>query len=315
MPSLVQLAAKECSLSEDWVQNVLRSGHSSVKKIQVPHKRKSGYRLVSRPSAELEILQRWLVLRFLRQYRVHPIAMAFLPSRSILTNAELHREGTYFIRMDFKDFFPSIKVTDLVKVILDDKNCPDPLTQYDGYREFVTRICFDFADALPVGYITSPTISNMVMWDFDTKLAELVATKKPLIGRGQISRYADDIVFSTDMKGGCQKFLELFRDLVANNTHPKLKINNDKTLFSSKPGGSAFVTGLRVCADGHITVDRAYKDEIRLMLSLHKKGQLKEDDFPILRGHLAYARHVAPAFFSKTCLKHVEIISSFISPA
>ena len=100
MTSLVHLAAKECALPEEWVQGVLRSGHSSAKKIRVPHKNKPGYRMVSRPSAELEILQRWLVLRFFRRYRVHPMAMAFMQNRSILTNADFHKENSYFIRVD-----------------------------------------------------------------------------------------------------------------------------------------------------------------------------------------------------------------------
>lgn len=312
MTSIVQLAAKECALSDEWVMAVLRSGHSSVKKLQVPHKNKPGYRLVSRPSSELEILQRWLVLRFFNNYRIHPMAMAFLPNRSVLTNANFHKENNYFIRIDFKDFFPSIRISDLVSALLADKNCADSIIQYDGYRQFLARICFDFADSLPVGYISSPAISNIVMWEFDLKLSELVSTKKILLGNGLVTRYADDIIFSTNLKGGCDNFLKIFRELVDSNTSPKLKINEKKTAYSSRSGGSAIVTGLRVCADGHVTVDSRYKDIIRLMLSLHAKGKLKDSDLPILRGHLAYVRHVAPAFYSKICLKFVETISDFI---
>jgi hypothetical protein len=312
MTSLVALAATECNLSEDWVQAVLRSGPSDVKKIQVSHKRKPGFRLVSRPSAELEILQRWLVLRFFRRNRVHPMAMAFLPNKSILSNANFHKNNDYFIRIDFKDFFPSIRINDLIKALIDDTACIDPLTKYDGYREFLARICFDFSEKLPIGYISSPAISNLVMWDFDSKLSELVATKKALIGDGLVTRYADDIVFSTNLRGGCKKFFELFRPLVDMNKYPTLKINDKKTAFSSKAGGSAIVTGLRVCADSHVTVDSRHKDAVRLMLSLHAKGELKTSDFPVLRGHLAFLRNVAPAFYSKICLKYVETIPPFI---
>jgi hypothetical protein len=312
MTNLVALAAKECNLSEHWVRAVLRSGPSDVKKIPVPHKRKPGFRLVSRPSAELEILQRWLVLRFFRRNRVHPMAMAFLPKKSILLNANFHKNNNYFIRIDFKDFFPSIRMSDLVKALIDDRGCVDPLIQYDGYREFLARVCFDFSDTLPIGYISSPAISNLVMWGFDTKLSELVAMKKSVIGDGLVTRYADDIVFSTNLRGGCQKFLELFRPLVEMNTYPRLRINEEKTAFSSKAGGSAIVTGLRVCADNHVTVDRRQKDAVRLMLSLHAKGKLEASDFPVLRGHLSFLRNVAPAFYSKICLKYVETISPFI---
>lgn len=312
MSSVIELVARECNLSTEWVTNVLRSGYSRVKKIKVPKKNKSGYRLVSRPSAELEILQRWLVLRFLSKYRIHPSAMAFIPRRSILSNATFHKESQYFIRVDFKDFFPSIKLVDLVKALIDDRGCADSITKYDGYREFLERLCFDYNHSLPIGYISSPVISNIVMWEFDEKLAELIKVNHAVLGNARVSRYADDIVFSTNKRGGCQKFLELFKTFVASQRYPTLRINDEKTLFSSKPRGTSMVTGLRICSDSRITITKKYKDGVRLMLSLHAKGGLKREDFPVLKGHLAFIRSVAPAFYSKICLKYVDTISVFL---
>jgi RNA-directed DNA polymerase len=311
MVSLIEAASLDCKVSVEWVNSVLRAGPSSVKKIKIP-KKSSGYRLVSRPSAELEILQRWLVLKFLSKVRVHPLAMAFLPGRSILSNANIHRGGRYFVRVDFKDFFPSITSADLVRAIWSDKSTTGSLTSYEGYYEFLDRVCFDSIRSLPIGYISSPVISNIVMWDFDVKLTELLASNQLDLGNANVTRYADDIVFSTDKKGGCRKFVELFSSIVATQKYPALKINSEKTAYSSRAAGTAMVTGLRVCADKHVTVTRKYKDGIRLMLALHSKGILKEEDFPVLQGHLSYVRNVAPAFFSNICLKYVGIISKFI---
>jgi len=312
MFSLINLAAQECKVSEDWVESVLRSGYSRVKKIKIPKKGKAGFRIVSRPSAELEILQRWVTVRFLNQYRIHPIAMAFLPNRSILTNAVWHKCGKYFIRVDFKDFFPSIRLADLVKVLYEDKGCAFPISAYAGYTEFLQKVCFDFDRSLPIGYISSPCISNLVMWEFDDKLSQILSSNTAVLGNARVTRYADDIVFSSDKKGACNEFLSLLRKLVSTITNPSLKINEDKTRYTSRPAGTAIVTGLRVCVDSHITVTRQYKDSIRLMLSLHAKSKLKAADFPVLRGHLAYVRNVAPAFYSKLCLKYVETIAEFL---
>jgi RNA-directed DNA polymerase len=131
--------------------------------------------------------------------------------------------------------------------------------KYKGAGKFVERICFDSNSRLPIGYISSPIISNAVMHEFDTKLQGLVLDNKVDLGNGKLTRYADDIIFSTDLKGACEKFLQLIRLFAKSWASPTLTINEGKTIFSSRLGGSAIVTGLRVCNDSHVTVTREYK--------------------------------------------------------
>jgi RNA-directed DNA polymerase len=272
----------------------------------------NGFRIISRPSAELEVLQRWLTIRFFNEMDVHESAMAFRRGRSILTNAQFHAESLYFIRVDFSNFFPSIRYLDLDFALRKSIYTQKLLGEYPDAGNFIKRICFDAKLRLPIGYISSPAISNVVMFQFDVELEKLVKTNDSVLGHGKVTRYADDIVFSTDKKGGCAKFLELVRSLVKVRTSPSLSINEGKTTFSSRGGGSAIVTGLRVCNDSHITITRAYKDKIRLMLALRTKQTLCEEDVPILKGHLTYIRHVAPAFYSTLCAKYTGIIGDFI---
>lgn len=312
MPSLISLAAEECLVPESWVNDVVRQGSSRVKTLKIKKKNSEKFRLISRPSAELEILQRWLVLRFFSQLELHESAMAFRNGRSILTNANRHKKSSYFVRIDFKDFFSSIKLQDFFISIAKSKMCGLFLTEFSDYREFVGRICFDSNGRLPIGYITSPVISNAVMYQFDLTLSEAIASKREEFGNAILTRYADDIVFSTDIKGGCAAFLQFFEEFVRVWASPNLTINREKTIFSSKAGGSAMVTGLRVCSDNHVTVTRKYKDEIRLMLSLYAKNALKQEDIPVLKGHLCYVRHVSPAFFSNLCSKYLSAIEKLI---
>ena len=312
MTSLISLAAKECHVPEDWVRQTLRKGASRVALVKVPKRGGGKYRVVSHPSSELEILQRWLLIRFFEKLEIHEMAMAFRKGRSIVTNANVHRYSKYFVRIDFKDFFPSIKLSDFLNEMAKSDIGKKILHDYSDGELFIERICFDMNLNLPIGYVTSPTISNFVMFGFDTKLEELVATKKTEFGQSIVTRYADDIVFSTDKKGGCQNFLDEFSKLVANITVPRLQINSNKTHFTSRHAGSAIVTGLRVCPDSHITVTRKQKDAVRLLLGLYAKGILKSEDLPVLRGHLAYVRNAAPAFFSKLCLKFVNVIGDLV---
>ncbi|MGA3983696.1 retron St85 family RNA-directed DNA polymerase [Ralstonia nicotianae] len=312
MPSLITLAATECFVPEIWVRDVIRLGPSRVKRLRIRKKSSASYRVIKRPSAELEILQRWLTLKFFENLEMHDAAMAFRRGRSILTNAQHHVDSKYFLRIDFTNFFPSIKYDDLKKSV--DKSSKNKGT-FDAYHDadlFIKRVCFDENERLPIGYISSPAISNAVMLEFDEKVHRLIESNEEKLGAGKFTRYADDVVFSTDKKGGCTEFLKIFSSLVDGTTSPKLSINEKKTIFSSKLGGSAIVTGLRVCRDSHITVNREYKDQIRLMLSLYEKGKLDKEEHKNLKGHLSYVRSVAPAFFSRLCAKYFKSIEEFM---
>jgi RNA-directed DNA polymerase len=88
MDSLIQLAAHECCVQDSWVADAVRQGASRVKLLKIQKSTPGKFRIISRPSAELEILQRWLTIRFFKNMDVHDSAMAFVQGRSILTNAK-----------------------------------------------------------------------------------------------------------------------------------------------------------------------------------------------------------------------------------
>lgn len=312
MTSLIRLAAEECHVPVEWVEQVVRKGASRSVKIKIPKRSEGKFRIVFRPSNELEILQRWLLIRFLNKFEIHDIAMAFRKGRSIVTNANFHRNGKYFIRIDFENFFPSIKFSDFIETINGTESGKVFMNQFHDAQDFIERICFGSDLNLPIGYITSPFISNFVMSSFDAKLEEMIGIKKIEFGTAKITRYADDIIFSTDTRGGCDAFFQEFSKLVNSTNMPNLRINPRKTNYTSRLAGTAIVTGLRICQDTHITVTRKQKDVIRLLISLYAKGDLKAEDIPVLRGHLAYVRNAAPAFFSSMCLKYVNVIGELV---
>ena len=144
------------------------------------------------------------------------------------------------------------------------------------------------------------------MYAFDIKVADLISGEQ--YGKVTYTRYADDLVFSTDKKGACREIRKLIEDLVVEHKSPDILINNAKTKFGSSTGGTASVTGLRVCENGHITLHRKQKDHIRLMLSLYSKGRLNEEEYRSLIGSLAYCQYVSPLFFSNLSKKYFRQI-------
>ena len=67
-----------------------------------------GRRLISQPTAEVKLLQRLLIEHELSGLPIHRAATAYRKKRSILDHATPHASARYLLKLDFKDFFPSL---------------------------------------------------------------------------------------------------------------------------------------------------------------------------------------------------------------
>ena len=290
------------------IDEALAVSRKYVKKFYIA-KRDGNSRVIYQPSKKLKTIQYWLIANVFDKLPIHPSSAAYIKGKSILSNAVRHRENQYFLKMDFKDFFPSITWNDFEPVIIEwhKKSTLDWDLTSDA-KELIRQSCFYLNDLLPVGYPSSPMISNTVMFAIDDKIEKLLADRGKY-GKAIYTRYADDLVISTDKKDICNDIYNVVCKLIKKTDSPKLSLNPTKTRMGSSTSGSASVTGLKICANGHITIHRKQKDHIRLLLALYKKQQLKPDDEVSLQGHLAYVRYVAPQFYSKLQNKHFKEIT------
>ena len=73
-------------------------------------KRSGGTRVLSIPSDSLKALQKHLAKAFDAElgHRVHKTANAYIKGRNTITNAVPHLGCTVLIKLDIKDFFPSV---------------------------------------------------------------------------------------------------------------------------------------------------------------------------------------------------------------
>ncbi|TVT54121.1 MAG: RNA-directed DNA polymerase, partial [Sedimenticola thiotaurini] len=211
---------------------------------------------------------------------------------------------------DFKDFFPSIKWHDLKPILQSWHASSDIDWELDADAEnLIRRSCFYLNDALPIGYPSSPIISNVVMFSLDVEISSVFSDSEKY-GNVVYTRYADDIVLSTDKKGMSKDLISAISGVIMKSTSPVLLLNPKKTKIGSSSGGTATVTGIRVCNDGHLTIHRHHKDHIRLLLSLYKKGSLNKDEHSSLLGHLSYVQYIAPSFYSKLQKKYFKEIAA-----
>ena len=304
--------ASDLDIPESLIFGALAGARRRVKKFEI-QKRNGGSRVIHHPDKKLKTIQYWLIARIFESMPVHGSAAAYIRGRSILWNANRHRNGRYFVKIDFKDFFPSIYWRDL-KPLVDtwhQNENPDWELTDEAY-DLIRLSCFFRNDSLAIGFPSSPIISNVVMFSIDTSI-ENIFSDKDKFGNLVYTRYADDIIVSTNKRNVSSEILRSISALIESSPSPKLSINRKKTRVSSSASGSAIVTGLRICPDGHVTIHRRQKDHIRLMLSLYEKEKLPESEQISLMGHLSYIRFVAPRFYNKLQNKHFHVINQLRS--
>lgn len=132
-------------------------------------------------------------------YRPPVTVHGFVRDRSFITGARRHIRKRWVLSLDLADFFPSIHFGRVRGVF-----SAHPYNYPVRVATLLAQICCH-KGALPQGAPTSPFISNLICRSLDSELTRLARNE-----RCDYTRYADDIVFSTDRR--------LFPDAIASPT-------------------------------------------------------------------------------------------------
>ena len=88
----------------------------SYRKVSIP-KKTGGHRTLHIPSDDLKTLQRQIG-KFVAKYhaeKVHGCANAYIRGRGVVSNARPHLGCEVLIKLDLKDFFPSVTRANVAK--------------------------------------------------------------------------------------------------------------------------------------------------------------------------------------------------------
>ena len=285
-------------------------------------KRNGTPRQIWSPIPRLKFVQRWVLHNILNNLMTHGAAHGFVRSKSIVTNAAVHSNSELLIKLDVKDFFPSVswrrvkgvfrhagypeQIATLLALLCTES--PRQVVQQDGVTYYVA-----LGDrALPQGAPTSPALTNIVCLNLDRRLTGL-AEKLGL----RYSRYADDLTFSvpaiddaqpksstkatasTVKKQADMQHNKMIGQLLG-SVHKILReegfaLNNDKTRVIRK-GSQQQVTGMIVNGQGVPRVSRQIKKMLRAAVhNLEAGGQLRADEtFNTLSGYAAWIASAEP---------------------
>ena len=275
------------------------------------NKRNGTPRQIWSPIPRLKFVQRWILENILNNLTTHGAAHGFVRGKSIVTNAAVHSNSALLIKLDVKDFFPSVhwrrvkgvfrhagypeQIATLLALLCTES--PRQMVQQNGKTYYVA-----LSDrALPQGAPTSPALTNIVCLNLDRRLTGL-ADKMGL----RYSRYADDLTFSlpansTSTENATQPsdHNQLIGQLLG-SVHKILReegfiLNDDKTRII-RMGNQHTVTGMVVNGEGVPRVPRKIKRMLRAALHNLDLGQSLRNGETIdtLSGYAAWIASAEP---------------------
>jgi hypothetical protein len=268
-------------------------------------------RLIEAPKERLKQIQEQILKEILEKIRVHPAVHGFRRGRSIRTFAAPHVAQRVVLRMDLRDFFPSISAP-RVQAMFRTAGYPESVANFLGglCTNAVPRALWQergwgldplrMAEArqlyawphLPQGAPTSPALANICAHRVDCRLTGLAERCGAVY-----TRYADDLAFSGGE--GFERGVERFSIRVAAILLEEgFAVNHRKTRIM-RQGVRQYLAG--VVANQRLNVPRPDYDRLKAILtncvrsgpeSQNREGH---SDFRAhLRGHVSFVEMVNP---------------------
>ena len=258
-------------------------------------KRSGGSRKISAPRATLKKIQRRILDEILAKLPAHPAAHGFVKGRSVVSNAAPHEGAALLIKMDLRDFFPTIhyrRVRGLFQRIGYGADVATILAGLCTHRAKLSDGYVVWPGVLPQGAPTSPAIANLLCHRLDDRLTGLT---KPL--GGVYTRYADDLTFS--FRTLPEKGIGRFTWWVDQICQQEGFVENSAKRRVLRPQNQQRVTG--VVVNHKMSVPREARHNFRALLhncqqdgiAAHARG--RKDFRAYLLGFASYVHMVQPA--------------------
>lgn len=279
---LFQRLIEATPFSRDELYLLILTAPSRYKDHQILKRHGRGKRLISQPTKEVKYIQRVIVSHELSDLNVNSAATAYVGGRSIKDHAKPHAKHRYLLKLDFKDFFPSI-TEDVVQYCLRRDRQYTEAELLIICRLLCRRPKGESKLRLSIGAPSSPFVSNYVMVEFDRLIGKFVEERG-----GTYTRYADDLALSTSEPGLLDVFEGEVRRLLSEDVaYLGLSLNEEKTVNVSKKNKRS-LTGLILSNAGEVSIGRERKRKLRAAINAYSKGRLSPQEVATLRGQLAF---------------------------
>lgn len=222
---------------------------------------------------ELRLVHEKIVHNLSKLFTEHSLfskqSFAYKKGISTLDCVSKHKQSKYFLKIDISNFFENISFKKLVECVLrvvkkDNKYLFMSSSEKVIFQRRLER-CLSYTkigNKFPIGFISSPIISEIYLSDFDNEISEKCEEMGIIY-----TRYADDIMFSSQDEFDFHKIKRIVVELL---NLLELSINDSKTRISkfSKNGDSINYVGLFLVFDGvetSISIGNSYIKELALL--------------------------------------------------
>jgi RNA-directed DNA polymerase len=213
--------------SDHFIFGCANGTHAFYRSFEIK-KRTEGYRRIDEPLPSLKEIQSWMLKNILQHAPIAPAAKAYHSGANVLLNAKFHVGQPVLIRLDIKNFFPSITIGAIFRVFKD-------FGYTSQLASLFSHLCC-LKGSLPQGAPTSPALSNIVLAGLDKTLLEFA------IEQGiRYTRYADDLTFS----GVIENPVRIIRRVRTELRALSFELNQKK-IAVQKTGARQVVTGIIV---------------------------------------------------------------------
>ena len=289
--TLIDKISADLKMDSAYLSGIVARSCFYYRDYSIP-KKSGGKRRVAQASPELKTLQYWVLQNILKGLPVSKAAFAYNKGDSIKKHALYHKNSRFLLHADIHNFFPSVHLAHLEPVLRNSSLLTDEMgLDSEESIEIIGKICFR-RDCLCIGTVSSPAISNIIMYPFDLAAEEYCESKGYLY-----SRYADDIYFSSDSHIPSEAVDFLSSEL----SKYEFQLNRSKTGFYSSKYRRK-VTGLILTDDGKVSVGSEMRSNIKKMVYqklVHGEGVPEQ-----ILGYLSFLKDVEPDTYNNIIIKY-----------
>lgn len=226
-----------------------------------------------------------------------------------------HAKSRAFFQTDLLDFFGSID-REMVRSALVKRSARVPISDLGDHIERVLELTTAPDGSLPVGFATSPPISNACLTAFDDELESHCKSTRLLY-----TRYSDDLVISAGQREDLADIETTVEQLLALHIAGKLKLNPTKSKLTTV-GRKVKILGMVILPSGHVALDMDVKKRIEVLLYFYVRDRerflkIVDNDMKSgiqqLAGYVNHVNAVDKAYLEKLSKKFGStVIDSFL---
>lgn len=231
------------------LRTITLNSYKFYKRRSIP-KKNGKLRFLYEPNQKIKAIQYWILRHILS--KVHPSshATAYIKGKSIKNNISPHQNNRYFLNLDIKEFFPSIKFVNIEYLF--------ETIGYNKHQSKILALLCTCNSTLPQGAITSPAISNLVISRLDRRISGYCSNKNIIY-----TRYADDLTFSSNNRNILNNSSEILKNIIYSE---HFDINEEKTRFTG-PSRKTIVTGLiKNASEAKFGIGKSKKNKMRSII-------------------------------------------------